>query len=467
MMLLNYQNTKPLFHIIGIGGIGMSAIAQIMHKNGYKLQGSDLSDSANIKNLHALGVKIFLGHDAKNIGNADYVILSSAIKDSNPEFIAAKAQGKIIIKRHEILAEIMRSKIGVAISGTHGKTTTTSIVANLFEEAKTEPTVIAGGIINNKGTNGYVGSGDFIIVEADESDSTFIKIPSQIAIITNIEAEHLDFHGTFEKLLDDFRSFIKQLPFYGFAVACIDDMHTRQLISEIDNKQVITYGINSMDANVKATDIQLFSDHSIFNVKDDLTNRMLSDVQLSVSGAHNILNSLAAIAIGFQLNFSDDVIKNALKNFSGVKRRFTKTGTFLGATVIDDYAHHPTEVNATLANARNFVKNTGGRVVAIFQPHKYSRLKNLMEEFVHCFNNADILYITDIYSSGENPINGIDSEKLIDMLVTSGKKQIFKIDNLENLASALRNESLIQKNDLLVFMGAGDITKWAYSIAEV
>jgi UDP-N-acetylmuramate--alanine ligase len=467
MMLLDYKNKNALFHIIGIGGIGMSAIAQIMHKNGQKVQGSDLSDGYSTENLKKLGIEIFIGHDVKNIYNADYVIISSAIKDSNPELVAARSQGKIIVKRHEILAEIMRTKIGVSISGTHGKTTTTSIVANLFEEAEADPTVITGGIINNKGTNGYVGSGDFIVVEADESDSTFAKIPSQIAVITNIEPEHLDFYGTFDNLLNDFKVFVTQLPFYGFAVVCVDDKHTRALISEISNKNIVTYGIDSVDANLKASNIKQFIDHTIFDVSDEITCRKLCDITLSVSGMHNVLNALAPIAIGFQMNFSDDVIKNALKNFSGVKRRFTKTGTFNGATIMDDYAHHPTEVKATLANARNFVHNTGGKVIAVFQPHRYSRLQNLMQEFSCSFSDADIVYITDIYSAGENAIEGIDSEELIAMLIDSGKKKIFKIDNLESLASDLKNKALVTSGDLVIFMGAGDITEWAYKIVEI
>jgi UDP-N-acetylmuramate--alanine ligase len=462
MILLNYQNKSAVFHIIGIGGIGMSAIAQIMHKNGYMIQGSDMSDGYNVENLKKLGIRIFIGHDAANIAGADFVVLSSAIKDSNPELVAANAQGKIIVKRHEILAEIMRNKIGVSISGTHGKTTTTSMTANLFEAAGTDPTVITGGIMNSKGTNGYVGSGDFMVVEADESDATFVQIPSQIAVITNIEPEHLDFYGSFKNLLNDFRVFITQLPFYGFAVCCIDDTETRKLISKISNKKILTYGIDSEDANIRATNIRASMDHSIFDVENDY--RTLKNVTLSVSGKHNVLNSLAVIAIGFQLNFSDEIIKNALANFSGVKRRFTKTGEFLGATIIDDYAHHPTEVKATLLNARNFVSNTSGRVIAVFQPHRYSRLQSLMQEFAASFENADILYVTEVYSAGEKAIEDIDSEKLISMLVMNGHKSVHRIDNLEDLSIDLKNKAIVKDGDVIIFMGAGDITKWAYSV---
>jgi UDP-N-acetylmuramate--alanine ligase len=465
MILLNHQNQDHIFHIIGIGGIGMSAIAQIMHRNGYIIQGSDISDGYNIQNLTKLGIKVFIGHDAANIANADYVILSSAIKDTNPELIAAKEQGKIIVKRHEILSEIMRNKIGVSISGTHGKTTTTSMVANLFEKAHTNPTVITGGIINSKGTNGYVGSGDFMIVEADESDSTFVQIPSQIAVITNIEPEHLDFYGSFENLLKDFRKFITQLPFYGFAVACIDDAETRKLVSEIENKKIVTYGIDSKDANLQAKNIRAGKDNSTFDIYSQ--NRILRDVILSVSGRHNVLNSLAVVAIAFELGFDDEVIKNALKDFCGVKRRFTKTGEFLGATIVDDYAHHPTEVRATLANAKNFVASTGGKVIGVFQPHRYSRLQNLMSDFSKSFDDADVLYVTDVYSAGEKEIEDVDSVKLISMLIEHGCKSVYGIQNLEDLVSDLKNKTLVNPGDIIVFMGAGDITKWAYECSAI
>ncbi len=470
MILLELKKTSGIIniiHFIGIGGIGMSGIAEILHNLGYKVQGSDIAENYNTKRLENNGIKIFLGHHGQNIANASYIVISSAINQDNPEIQEALNKKIPIIKRAEMLAELMRLKCSVAISGSHGKTTTTSLIACLFEVAGLCPTVINGGIINNRSTNAYLGSGSYLIAEADESDATFINIPSTIAVITNIDPEHLDFYHNFENLIKAFKSFITNLPFYGFAVACIDHQIVRELISEIVGRKIITYGIDSNDANIKAFNLNFDIASSTFDVRINLPNingtSIIERITLPTPGRHNILNALAAIAIAAELDFGIKVIKNGFANFEGIKRRFTKVAEYNGATIIDDYAHHPEEVKATLATAKNIANEQNGRVIAIFQPHRYSRVKYLFDDFMVCFNDAHQLYITDIYAAGEQPIDGITGKNLVDKIKdTNSHPMASFINHQEDIAKMILVEAM--PNDLIVMMGAGSISIWANNL---
>ncbi len=457
-----------IIHFIGIGGIGMSGIVEIMHKLGYKVQGSELKMNSNTKRLSDFGIEIFEGHNPSNLDDVEYVVISSAIKKDNVEYVHAIEKGIPVIKRSEMLAEIMKLKTCVAISGSHGKTTTTSLIASMFEFSGLNPTVINGGIINSKSTNAYLGNGDYLIVEADESDATFINIPSTVAVITNIDPEHLDFYGSFENLIDAFYSFIHNLPFYGFAIACIDNKNVRDLVAKIKNRKIITYGIDSEDANVRAFDIELFAMSSKFSVRIMLPNSSkeitINDVCLPIPGSHNILNSLSAISIAMELDFEIENIKNGFKNFTGVKRRFTKTGEIFGIEVFDDYAHHPEEIISTLRVAKNYVQERMSRVIAIFQPHRYSRLESLFNEFANAFYMADEVYITDIYSAGEQEIIGYNHLTLVKKINSSTNKNAFYLDSFDTIVNEVLPK--LNKNDLILFMGAGSITNWAYELPE-
>jgi UDP-N-acetylmuramate--alanine ligase len=462
------NGSSDVIHFVGIGGIGMSGIAEIMHNLGYRVQGSDSVESANTLRLKAHGIKILIGHNQSNIHKVSYVVLSSAIKSDNPEVSTAIAQKIPVIKRAEMLAELMRLKCSVAVSGSHGKTTTTSLVACLFESAGLNPTVINGGIINGKSTNAYLGSGRYLIAEADESDATFIQLPATVAVITNIDPEHLDFYGDFESLKASFRRFITNLPFYGFGVACIDHPVVRKLTESITERKIITYGINSDDANIKAYDITLRADHSIFSVKIDLPNLsgvLIKDVALSIPGRHNVLNCLAAIAIGIEMEFELELIKKSFGNFGGVKRRFTKLCDYRGASLIDDYAHHPVEIQATLSTARAVALDQSGKVLAIFQPHRYSRLRNLFNDFVDCFDSADILYITEVYNAGEAAIEGIGARELVDAISDKyPSKEVYFITDLKEAENIIKNKA--NPGDMMVMMGAGSISAFANNIAQ-
>ncbi len=468
MAISTLNKLSRRIHFVGIGGIGMSGIAEVMHNLGYNIQGSDLSSNYNTERLESLGVKIFIGHDASNIQNVDYVVISSAVKGENPEVKEAIRNQIPVIKRAEMLAELMRfKKTAIAISGSHGKTTTTSLTACMFEAAGLEPTVINGGIINNRSTNAYIGKGEYVIAEADESDGTFIRVPSTIGVITNIDPEHLDYYGNFENLIAAFKTFIVNLPFYGFSVACIDHKIVRELVSNIIERKVITYGINSKDAHVRALNIRSAAFSSVFDVEINLprkTSFIIKDVTLSTPGIHNVLNSLSSIAIAAEMDFDHDIIKNALKDFKGVKRRFTRVCEYNGIAVVDDYAHHPAEVEATLATARDVVKATGSRVIAVFQPHRYSRLSNLFNDFVSCFEDADELYIMDVYSAGEMVIEGYNASSLIEAI--SKKYPDFKVSYMEGEDMLERIVLNASSGDLLLMMGAGNITYLAANLAE-
>ncbi len=468
--LSNLKNfgRKSRFHIVGIGGIGMSGIADILHHFGYYVQGSDMNQNVNTERLAKLGIKIFIGHSPENINASDYVVISTSIQENNLEYIAAKQKKIPIIRRSEMLAEIMKMKSSISITGSHGKTSTTSMIASLFESAGLDPTVINGGIINSKSTNAYVGTGDFMIVEADESDGTFIRVPSTIGVLTNIDPEHLDYYKSFENLYNCCKQFIHNLPFYGFAVICADHKVSRQLSAEIIDRKVITYGIEFEEANIRAFNIRTEGIGSKFDVRVRLPlsniEYTIEDISLAIPGKHNVLNSLAAVAIGAELDFGIKSIKEGLLNFKGVKRRFTKTGEVNGVIFVDDYAHHPEEVKATLATAKEIIRNNN-KVVAIFQPHRYSRFSSLFDEFVESMKDADEIYVSPVYAAGEQPILGYDNNKLVSSLISKfPNKKISAISGFQELLAIYNRAS---KGDVILFMGAGSITNWAYELPEL
>lgn len=452
MNLTNAISTElGLIHFIGIGGIGMSGMAEILHNLGYMVQGSDSGNNANVERLKSFDIPVFIGHESDNIENAALVVRSTAIKDDNIEMQAARNANIPIISRADMLSEIVRLKPAIAIAGTHGKTTTTSLVAMMLENAGKDPTVINGGIINRKGTNAYLGKGDCLVVEADESDGTFLKLPAQIAVITNIDPEHLDYWHNFENIQKAFRDFIANLPFYGLAVICNDHPESRKLALEINDRKIITYAIDN-EANIMAINIKSDISGSNFDIK--IGNRIIKNIFLPTPGRHNVLNSLAALAIAVELGLDEDKIRNSFLGFQGVKRRFTKTGEVDNITIIDDYGHHPAEIAATLATAHS-IKN-GGRVIAIFQPHRYSRISSLMNEFAECFGDADMVIVTDIYAAGEAPISGIDKHEIASAIRNNGKEAIA-------LSGDLAEQVYItaKSGDIVVCLGAGTITYMA------
>lgn len=454
-----------LLHFVGIGGIGMSGIAEVLHNLGYQVQGSDVSDSANVERLRALGIEVMIGHEAAHVQDAAVVVISSAVKADNPEVAEARNLRIPVVRRAEMLAELMRLKMTVSVAGTHGKTTTTSMITALFEAAGRNPTVINGGIINAYGTNAVLGKGEWMIVEADESDGTFIRIPSTVAVVTNIDPEHLDHYGNFDTLRAAFKQFLDQLPFYGFGVLCMDHPEVQSLIAKVTDRRIITYGI-SPQADVRATNIRQQGDGQHYDV--EITNRgdgsvdVIRDVHLPMFGLHNLTNSLAAISVAYELGMPHSAIVKGFAGFSGVKRRFTKTGEVNGVTVIDDYGHHPVEIAATLSSARQAVKEKGGRVIAVVQPHRYSRLSSLFEEFCTCFNNADMVLVTDVYSAGEDPIAGYNRDTLVEGLRRHGHKHAAPLESEAMLAAQIA--ALAKANDFVVCLGAGSISKWANAL---
>ncbi len=451
-----------VIHFVGIGGIGMSGIAEVMHNLDYEVQGSDVADGANVRRLADLGIPIEIGHREENVGDAAVVVISSAVRNSNPEVVAARARMIPVVRRAEMLAEIMRLKWAIAVGGTHGKTTTTSIVATLLDAARLDPTVINGGIINAYGTNAHLGDGDWIVVEADESDGSFVKLPSTIAVVTNIDPEHLDFYGSFDSLRQAFVWFVENIPFYGFAVLCIDHPEVQALIGEVSDRRIITYGM-SPQADVRADGLEISPGLSRFDVvigdRTSGESRTLTGVELPMVGAHNVQNALAGIAIAQEIGIEDEVIRRALTGFKGVKRRFTETGVVDGITIIDDYGHHPVEIGAVLAAAR---AGAGGKVVAIVQPHRYSRLADLFEEFCTCFNDADTVIVADVYAAGEEPIEGIDRDALVAGLQARGHRDVVPLDAPGDLADIV--SGIAASGDIVVCLGAGNITQWANAL---
>ena len=450
-------------HFIGIGGIGMSGIAEVLMNLGYTVQGSDASDNANVKRLRDKGAKVFVGHKAEHVDGAEVMVVSSAIKRDNPELIAAREKRLPVVRRAEMLAELMRLKSCVAIAGTHGKTTTTSMVAALLDAGSFDPTVINGGIINAYGTNARVGLGDWMVVEADESDGTFLKLPTDIAIVTNIDAEHLDHFKTFAAVQDAFRAFIENVPFYGFAVMCTDHPIVQRVVGRIEDRRMITYGENPQ-ADVRLIDLANEGGRSQFTVQ--FRNRAgevvhtIADLMLPMPGRHNALNATSAIAVAHELKISDDAIRKALAGFGGVKRRFTRAGEWNGVTIIDDYGHHPVEVAAVLKAAR---ESTRGQVIAVVQPHRYTRLKSLFEPFSTCFNDADTVIVAEVYPAGEAPIEGIDRDHLVAAVRARGHRQVIALPGQPQLAGIVKG--LARPGDYVVCLGAGNITQWAYSLA--
>ena len=449
-------------HFVGIGGIGMSGIAEVLVNLNYTVTGSDVADSANVKRLREKGIKVAIGHEAGNIGNAAVVVVSSAIKRDNPELVAARTGRRPVVLRAEMLAELMRLKSCVAIAGTHGKTTTTSMVAALLDAGNLDPTVINGGIINAYGTNARIGGGDWMVVEADESDGTFLKLPADVAIVTNVDPEHLDHFKTFDAVQAAFKKFIENVPFYGFAVMCTDHPVVQQIVGRIEDRRIITYGENPQaDVRLVKLDNKDGSSHFdvVFRSRDGAEANTITDLVLPMPGRHNALNATAAISVARELGVSDDRIRKALSGFGGVKRRFTRTGEWNGVTIIDDYGHHPVEIAAVLKAAR---ESTKGQVIAVVQPHRYTRLQSLFEQFCTCFNDADAVVVANVYSAGEAPIEGIDRDNYVAGLRARGHRKVVPLDGPEQLASIVKG--LAKPGDYVVCLGAGSITTWAYAL---
>ncbi len=446
-------------HFVGIGGIGMSGIAEVLRNLGYKVQGSDVAEGASVERLRGLGVPVSIGHAAANIGDAAVVVVSSAIRPGNPEVDAARSRRVPVVRRAEMLAELMRLKSAIAIGGTHGKTTTTSLVAAVLAEAGMDPTVINGGVINALGANAYLGGGEWMVVEADESDGAFLKLPSTVAVVTNIDPEHLDHWGDFDAVRRAYRTFIENIPFYGFAVVCADHPEAQALTAAIRDRRIITYGFNPQ-ADVRAENIKLGPEGALFDVVARLpgtrTDITIEALRLPMFGRHNAQNALVAVAIALELGVPEDEIRRGLASFGGVKRRFTKTGEAHGITVIDDYGHHPVEIAAVLAAARSVAQ---GRVVAVMQPHRYSRLHDLMDGFCTCFNDADHVIVAPVHAAGEQPIPGVDHKALANGLISHGHKSVETIDGPDALADAVATGA--GPGDYVICLGAGTITRWA------
>ena len=461
-----------VIHFVGIGGIGMSGIAEILHNLGYKVRGSDLADSYNTKRLKDKGIPVEIGHRAENLADAAVIVISSAVKPDNPEVLAARAKLLPVVRRAEMLGELMRLKWSVAIGGTHGKTTTTSLVAALLEAGGFDPTVINGGIINNYGTNARLGAGDWMVVEADESDGTFVKLPATIAIVTNMDPEHLDHYGSVEAMNRAYEEFVKNIPFYGFAALCIDHPVVQAMIPRLADRRIITYGF-SPQADIRATELEMAPTGSTFTVvvsdRFRETEREIKGMKLPMVGQHNVQNSLAAIAVANEMGVDDDTLRKGLAGFGGVKRRFTRTGDVAGVTVIDDYGHHPVEISAVLKAARQETQGGAagsatapGKVIAVMQPHRYSRLQNLFEDFCTCFNDADHVIIADVYAAGETPIEGINGAALVQGLRERGHRHVEHLADPKDLAAMVA--PLVHSGDLVVCLGAGTITNWAHAL---
>ncbi|PWK72784.1 UDP-N-acetylmuramate--L-alanine ligase [Aminobacter sp. AP02] len=459
---MKMPQTIGLVHFIGIGGIGMSGIAEVLHNLGYKVQGSDQADSANVQRLRDKGIECYVGHRAENLGDAEVIVVSTAIKKTNPELMAAREKLLPVVRRAEMLAELMRFRNAVAIGGTHGKTTTTSMVAALLDAGDLDPTVINGGIINAYGTNARMGEGEWMVVEADESDGTFLKLPADIAVVTNIDPEHLDHYGTFDNVREAFRQFVENVPFYGFGVMCTDHPEVQALVSHIEDRRVITYGENTQ-ADVRFTNHHMDGAVSVFDVvirnRKSASSTVIEGLRLPMPGRHNVSNATAAIAVAIELGISAEAVKRGLSSFGGVKRRFTHTGSWNGVEVFDDYGHHPVEIKAVLRAAREATK---GRVIAIAQPHRFTRLRDLFDDFSACFNDADTVMVAPVYTAGEDPIDGVNSEALAAHVRAGGHRDARYIEGAAAVAPIVRE--LAKPGDFVVYLGAGNITQWAYAL---
>lgn len=459
---MKMPQTIGLVHFIGIGGIGMSGIAEVLHNLGYRVQGSDQADGANVQRLRDKGIECFVGHSAENLGDAEVVVVSTAVKKSNPELKAAREKLLPIVRRAEMLAELMRFRQAIAIGGTHGKTTTTSLVATLLDAGGLDPTVVNGGIINAYGTNARMGAGEWMVVEADESDGTFLKLPADIAVVTNIDPEHLDHYGSFDKVREAFRQFVENVPFYGFGVMCTDHPEVQSLVSHIEDRRVVTYGENAQ-ADVRFIRRGMDGATSLFDViirnRKTGTETMIENLRLPMPGRHNVSNATAAIAVAHELGMTPDDIRKGLSSFGGVKRRFTPTGSWNGVQVFDDYGHHPVEIKAVLRAARD---SCTGRIIAIAQPHRFTRLNDLFDDFAACFNDADTVMIAPVYAAGEDPIEGTNSEALVSLIRAGGHRDARFIEGPQAIAPIVRD--LAKPGDFVVFLGAGNITQWAYAL---
>lgn len=456
------------FHIVGIGGIGMSAIAEVLHDRGYEVRGSDLKEGANVQRLKNKGVTCFIGHDPANIDGAAYVVLSSAVKHDNPEYIAAQKRNLPILSRADMLAELMRECSTVSVTGTHGKTTTTSLIAEVLKSAELDPTVISGGIIQSWGSNARIGKGEWMVVEADESDGTFLALPSRIGVVTNIDPEHMDYWQSLEALHGAFKTYFDNVPFYGLVVAGLDHPIVREMIAQIGRAQlgqrVLTYGVAD-DADLRLSNYRAEHGISVFDVDISADApggaRSLSGLRLPMPGQHNALNALAALGVAAEIGIPDDKIRASLLGFQGVARRFTLTGSWNGVFIYDDYAHHPVEITSVLKAARGV---SGARVVAIVQPHRYTRLKNLFGDFCTCFSDADIVIVTPVYSAGEEPIEGADRDALIQGLKRQGHANVLATDDENHLVDLVAAN--VRPDDLVIGLGAGTITEWMHALPK-
>ena len=445
-------------HFVGIGGIGMSGIAEVLLNLNYKVQGSDIKKSPITERLEKLGINIFYKHHASNLKKAAVVVISTAVSESNPELIGARNKGIPIVKRSEMLAELMRLNSNIAIAGTHGKTTTTTLVATLLDGGELDPTVINGGIIHAYGSNARLGQGDWMVVEADESDGTFNRLPATLAVVTNIDPEHLDHWGNFEMLRKAFLDFVSNIPFYGVAFCCTDHPEVQALVGKVTDRRIITYGFNAQ-ADVRAINVTFMDGISYFDVLLQKENITLDRLSLPMPGNHNVSNSLAAIAIARHLDINEKSIKKSLSQFKGVNRRFTQVAELNGMKIIDDYGHHPVEISAVLRAAR---QTATGKVFAIHQPHRYTRLKSLFHDFCSCFNEADFVGIMEVYSAGEAPIDGASRADLVNGLVRHGHRNVFSVDDEDELEALIREQA--SSGDIIVFLGAGTISVWANNL---
>jgi UDP-N-acetylmuramate--alanine ligase len=450
-------------HFVGIGGIGMSGIAEVLHNLGYQVQGSDIAEGYNVARLREAGIPVAIGHEAENLGTAQVVVVSTAVKKDNPEVQAARARLIPVVRRAEMLAELMRLKWSIAVGGTHGKTTTTSLVACVLEAAKIDPTVINGGIVNAYGTNTRLGEGEWMVVEADESDGSFLRLPSVVTIVTNMDAEHLDHWGTAEAMKEGYAQFVSNIPFYGFAVLCLDHPEVQAMIPKLD-RRIVTYGF-SPQADVRAEKLLTDRMGATFtvSVQDRLTGRLrtMKPMRLPMLGQHNVQNALAAIAVGVEMDIDEETIRSALAGFKGVKRRFTRVGEAGGIQVIDDYGHHPVEIAAVLKAARQ----AGARdVIAVVQPHRYSRLAALFEDFCTCMNDAGTVIVADVYAAGEAPIEGMDKDSLVEGLRARGHRSVVPLPGPDSLAEMVN--AIAKPGDYVVCLGAGSITNWAHALPD-
>jgi UDP-N-acetylmuramate--alanine ligase len=455
-------NKKDTIHIIGIGGIGMSGIAEIMSEMGFRVQGSDVSRNNNIDRLTRKKIKVFIGHKASNVNKTNIVFFSTAIKDNNIEILTAQKNNIPTLPRFKILSHLMRLKKGIAISGSHGKTTTTTMVSSILMSQNLKPTIINGGIINEIGTNTQLGSGDWMVVEADESDGTFLKLPATISVVTNIDKEHLDFYKNFSDLQKSFKKFINQVPFYGFSIVCNDDLYLRKMMKDITATQIVKYGF-SKDSDIRAINIRIKNECVIFDVENNLKKddkKIIKNYELPMLGSYNILNSLVGIAISLKLKLPQRLTKIALKNFNGVSRRFTKIGSFKNNIFIDDYAHHPTEIENVLSAAKQ--SKLSNNVIAVFQPHRYSRVESLQNDFSKCFKKADIVLVMDVYAAGEKNVNSFKIEKLTKLIKKNSNVKTYYVKSLDLLPNFFNKD----RKNLVIFMGAGDISNKAISLVS-